>query len=277
MKILKIMELPEVEFNEPTFNVLPDEAFTSMLLGDAADQARLVVDDQDWPLALALRTEGRWKATNFILRSPVVEAVERFEELDGEIVRTTQDDWMRATREYYSLSLLNTTAPAMEDYSAERAALVKALLKDTWGGRKGATCLDCGCGSGMGAAMLREVGLTPLAFDNDPTLLSLGLSKGRLLPEETMWIDATLLGHYIRPTELGLALMAGSINDFTALIWKAILHELMDQTEETMVTVEAENEAELVRMWALGAGKKAEIFENQRDAFYDRWVLLIRD
>jgi hypothetical protein len=51
----------------------------------------------------------------------------------------------------------------------------------------------------------------------------------------------------------------------------------MDLTEETLVTVEAEKEAELVRMWALGAGKKAEIFENQRDTFYDRWVLLIRD
>ncbi len=277
MKILKIMELPEVEFNEPTFNVLPDEAFTSMLLGDVADQARLVVDDQDWPLALALHTDGKWKATNFILRTPVVDAVERFEELDGEIVRTTQDEWMRATREYYALDLQRTTAPALEDYSAERASLVRSLLDDVWGDRKGATCLDCGCGSGMGASILREIGLTPLAFDNDPTLLSLGLSKGRLHPEETMWIDASLLGHYIRPTELGLALMAGSINDFTSLIWRAILHELMDLSEETMVTVETEKEAQLVRMWALGAGKKADISENQRDTFYDRWVLLIRD
>jgi hypothetical protein len=276
MKILKIMELPEVEFNEPTFNVLPDEAFTSMLLGDVADQARLVVDDQDWPLAMAVHTNGGWKATNFILRSPVIEAVERFEELDGEVVRTTQDEWIRATREYYSLDLQKTTAPALEDYSAERASRVRSLLKDTWEGLEGAVCLDCGCGSGMGAAMLREVGLTPLAFDNDPTLLSLGLTKGRLRPEETMWIDASLLGHYVRPTKLGLALMAGSINDFTSLIWRAILHELMDLTEETLVTVEAEKEAELVRMWALGAGKKAEIFENQRDTFYDRWVLLIR-
>jgi hypothetical protein len=277
MMVLKILELPEVDFYEPTFNVLPDEAFTSMLLSDQGEEARLVVDDQDWPLALALRTGSKWKATNFILRAPVVEAVERFEELDGKIVRTTQEEWMRATREYYALDLCKTTAPAMEDYSEPRAALVKGLLKDIWGGRKGTTCLDCGCGSGMGSSMLRDCGLAPLSFDNDPTLLSLGLAKGRLLPEETMWIDASLLGHYVRPTELGLALMAGSINDFTSLIWRAILHELMDLTEETMVTVETEKEAELVRMWALGAGKRPEVFENDRDAFYDRWVLLIKD
>lgn len=277
MKILDILGLPEVEFYEPTFNVLPDEAFTGMLLSDEAREAKLVVDDQDWPLAMALKTNKKWKATNFILRSPILEVIERFEELDGDVVRTTQEDWMRATREHYSLDLMRTTAPAMEDYSEARADLVKGLLKDVWGGKKGSTCLDCGCGSGMGSAMLRECGIKPLAFDNDPTLLSLGLHKGRLLPEETMWIDASLLGHYIRPTELGLALMAGSINDFTALIWRAILHELMDLSEETLVTVENDKEAELVKLWALGAGKKAEVFENERDQFYDRWVLLIKE
>ena len=271
------MGLPGVEFYEPTFNVLPDEAFTSMLLSDLAEEARLVVDDQDWPLAMALRTGKGWRATNFILRAPVVEVVERFEELDGEIVRTTQDEWMRATRELYSLDLLRTTAPAMEDYSTTRAELVKGLLDDVWKGRNGATCLDCGCGSGMGSAMLRECGLSPLAFDNDPTLLSLGLTKGRLLPEETMWIDASLLGHYIRPCELGLALMAGSINDFTSLIWRSILHELMDLTEETLITVETEKEARLVEGWAIEAGKTPEVFENERDSFYDRWVLRSRD
>ena len=277
MKLNDILGLPEIEFYEPTFNVLPDEAFTGMLLSDQAEEARKVVNDQDWPLALALRTGKKWKATNFILRSPVIEVVERFEELDGDVIRTDQETWMRATREYYSLDLMRTTAPAMEDYSATRAELVRGLIGDVWGDRKGATCLDCGCGSGMGSAVLRECGLSPLAFDNDPTLLSLGLSKGRLRPEETMWIDATMLGHYIRQTELGLALMAGTINDFTALIWRAILHELMDLSEETMVTVESDKEAELVKLWALGAGKRVEVFENERDQFYDRWVLLIRE
>lgn len=277
MKFYDILGLPEIRFNEPAFHLLPDEVFTSMLLGDEADRALLAVDENDWPLSLALHTGKEWHGTNFILRAPSMEAVERFEGLDGEIVRTGQEEWMRATREYYSLELLADNPPAMEDYSPEREKLVRALLAEVWGDRKGVTCLDCGCGSGMGSVALREVGINTLAFDNDPTLLSLGLSKGRLMPEETMMIDATLAGHYIRPTELGLALMAGTINDFTAMIWRGILHELMDLTAETMVTVESEREAELVRMWALGEKRKVRVFENKNDSFYDRWVCLITE
>lgn len=277
MKIHDILGLPEITFNEPAFNLLPDEAFTGMLLGEEAREARLVVDEQDWPLSLALRTDRGWKGTNLILRGPTVEVVERFEEMEGDIIRTTSEEWMRATREYYSLDLLRNNRPAMEDFSPERARMVGALISEVWGGRKGTTCLDCGCGSGMGAAALREAGISSLAYDNDPTLLALGLSKGRLLPEETMMIDATLAGHYIRPTDLGLALMAGTINDFTALIWRGILRELMDLTAETMVTVESEKEAELVRMWALGEQRKVRVFENTNDRFYDRWVCLITE
>lgn len=277
MKICDILGVPEITFNEPAFNLLPDEAFTSMLLGEDAEEARLVVDEQEWPVSLALRTLKGWRGTNFILRGPSMDVVERFEQLDGEILRTTQEDWMRATREYYSLDLLKHNLPAMEDYSQERAALVRSLINEVWGDRAGATCLDCGCGSGMGAAVLREAGISSLAYDNDPTLLALGLSRGRLLPEETMMIDATLAGHYIRPTELGLALMAGTINDFTAMIWKGIIHELMDLTAETMVTAESEKEADLVKMWALGEQRKVRVFENTNDRFYDRWVCVITE
>lgn len=277
MKINDILGVPEITFNEPAFNLLPDEAFTGMLLGEEAEEARLVVDEQEWPVSLALLTSKGWKGSNFILRGPSMEVVEKFEQLDGEIIRTTQEEWMRATREYYSLDLLRHNQPAMEDFSPERARLVKALIDDVWGDRVGQTCLDCGCGSGMGAAVLREAGITSLAYDNDPTLLALGLSKGRLVPEETMLIDATLAGHYVRPTELGLALMAGTINDFTALIWKSIIRELIDLASETMVTVESEKEAELVKMWALGEQRKVKVFENTNDQFYDRWVCLITE
>jgi len=165
----------------------------------------------------------------------------------------------------------------MEDFSSERASLVKRLIMDTWGEGEGEVCLDCGCGSGMGAAVLRDLGFSPLAYDNDPSLLSLGLSKGRLLPEETMLIDASMATHYVRPSEYGLALMAGTINDFTSLIWKAILKELIDLSRETMVTVESQKEADLVRTWALGSGMRARVLENQNDEFYDRWICLIEE
>jgi hypothetical protein len=277
MKANDILGLKEFRFIEPTFNVLPDESFTAMLLSEEATGARLVLDEEEWPVALAVRHDGSWKATSFILRPPVVEVVERFEELGGDIARTTQEQWMRAVREYYSIDLMKNNSPGMEDYSKERAANVKALLEEVWGGRTGDTCLDCGCGSGMGAAMLREAGLNSLAYDNDPTLLSLGLNKSRLRPEETMWIDATLARHYVRPCELGLVLMAGSITDFSAPVWKLILREMFELTEETLITVGTVEESEMVKLWSLGEGKKVKIFENDRDPFYDRWACLITD
>jgi hypothetical protein len=277
MKLFDIIGLPKFDFLEPAFNVLPDEAYTDSLLMLSADKALMVVDEEEWPVALAVRTEHGWKGANFILRGPTVEVVERYEELGGEVMETTQEAWMRGTREMYSLALQQLTPPSMEDFSPERASLVKKLIEDNWGEGKGAVCLDCGCGSGMGAAVLRGLGFSSLAYDNDPSQLSLGLAKGRLLPEETMLIDASLATHYLRPSEYGLALMAGTINEYTALVWKGILKELMDLCQETMVTVESQKEADLVRLWALGAGRRARIVENMNDAFYDRWICLIED
>lgn len=277
MKLLDIVGLPKVDFIEPAFNVLPDEAYTGSLLALSADKAKMVVDEEEWPVALAVRTNQGWKGTNFILRGPTMEVVERYEELGGEVRETTQESWMRATREHYALALQKTTPPSIEDFSPERSSLVKRLIMDTWGEGEGEVCLDCGCGSGMGAAVLRELGFCSLAYDNDPSLLSLGLAKGRLLPEETMLIDASLATHYVRPSEYGLALMAGTINEYTTLVWKGILKELMDLCKETMVTLESQKEADLVRLWALGEGRRARVLENTNDSFYDRWICLIEE
>ncbi len=266
-----------VRFIEPSFEALVDESFTGIVLSLPGEEARMVVDDESWPLALAVRGDEEWSAASFLLRPPVVEVVERFEELGGEVVRTTQDEFMPAMREHYSLRLLEQTPMAMEDLSPDRTAKVEDLIASVWKGRRGEECMDCGCGSGMGSLALRNQGLFPLAFDNDAGLIARGLHAGRLSPERTMCIDAALLSHYARPAPLGLALMAGTIVNHTALMWRSILAELFAMTEETLVTVETEKEAEAVKMWALGDGKKVELFENDRDPFYDRWVCLIKD
>lgn len=277
MSFPNLIGVQSLEFIEPTFSALIDEAFTTIILAEEADGSCLVVDENDWPLSLVVRTKKGWKGANFILKPPPVEAVERFEELDGEIVKVTQERWIRATREYYSRKLMASTPPSMEDCSSSRAATVRSLLEEIWGDRAGSECLDCGCGSGIGASVLRSLGIALVAYDNDPSLLSLGLSKGRLLPEETMLIDAALARHYMRGTDLGLALMAGTINNFTSIIWKAILDELIDLTSETVITVETEQEADLVRMWALGKGRQVELRENGHDQFYDRWICVVRE
>lgn len=277
MKAFDIFEVPSLRFIEPSFQMLPDEGYTTLMISSPAEEARLAVDEEDWPVALAVRDAKGWKATSFLLRPPSLEAVEFFGSVDGDIVRTTQEDWMKACREYYSREILDGVPPAVEDFNADRAGKVKDLLAELWGGRKGEACLDCGCGSGMGAAMLREVGLEPISYDNDPTLLARGMRTGRLDPQCTMCIDGSLASHYVRPAPLGLALMAGTVNDFTSLAWKNILGELIELTEETLVTVETEMEAELVRLWALGSGKKVRMFENRRDPFFDRWALHVTE
>lgn len=276
MSIHDIMGI-NARFIEPSFEALVDQSFTGIVLTLPAEEARLVVDENDWPLALAVRDGQQWSAASFLLRPPVVEVIERYEELDGEVVRTTQDELMLAMREYYSLLLLERTPMAIEDLSPDRTAKVEDLIASVWKDRRGEECMDCGCGSGMGSLALRNRGLVPLAFDNDAGLIARGLYAGRLAPERTMCIDASLLSHYARPAPLGLALMAGSIIDHTALMWKGILEELFAMTEEALVTVETEKEAEAVKMWALGNGKEVELFENERDPFYDRWAILVKD
>lgn len=264
-------------FIEPSFSALTDEPYTGLILSLPGEEALIVADPEDWPLALAVREGERWNAASFLLRPPVVEVVERFEELGGEAVRADREEWMLAMREHYSLRILEETPMAMEDLSPDRAAKVEDLIASVWKGRQGEECLDCGCGTGMGSMALRQRGLVPLAYDNDAGLLARGLSKGRLLPERTMCIDAALLSRYARPAPLGLALMAGTIRDHTISMWEAILGELFDMTEESLVTVETAQEAELVRRWAGDAEKRAEVFENERDPFYDRWVCLVRE
>lgn len=267
----------EPTFIEPSFDELTMEAYTGMVLTQMGEEALLLVDQNNWPLALGVRTGQRWNVANFILRPPGVEVIEKYEDLGGEVLRTTQEDWMVALREYFSYKLMEGTTPALEELSPDRAAKVEDLLASVWRGRRGEVCLDCGCGSGMGSLVLQRLGLTPLAYDNDPTLLSLGLRKGRLIPKHTVCIDAALASDYLPPQPLGLALMAGTINDFTASMWKLILEELLALSSETLVTVETEREADMVSSWAREVDSTVEKFENDRDPFYDRWVCLIKN
>ncbi len=114
--------------------------------------------------------------------------------------------------------------------------------------------------------------MVPLAYDSDPALLALGLSSGRLMPEETMWIDATLAGQYLEPVPRGIAVMMGEINTFTEDVWETITGELLGLVGDALITVGTEQEARKVEGWCRASGYPAEVTENRRDEFYDRWV-----
>jgi hypothetical protein len=124
----------------------------------------------------------------------------------------------------------------------------------------------------VGSLVLRDLGFSPLSYDNDGALLALGLSTGRLRPEETMWLDATKTSQYLRPVPKGIGIMMGEINAFSEEMWHQIVGELFAVTDEALITVGTEPEAKLVREWGGEMGRKVEIAENPADPIYDIWV-----
>ncbi|MDD1668434.1 MAG: hypothetical protein LUO97_01400 [Methanomicrobiales archaeon] len=272
MRAARIFELDGLTFIEPNFASLTDDIYTAALLGIPAVEGRLLIDPDENPLAMAVSDGKVWYAASFLLRSLPLEVIELCEDLDSEIHEEERSLWAAAVREYYSLLVGREVTPALEDLPPGRTAKLENLLEEVWGRGDDVTCLDCCCGSGVGSRAARALGMQPLSYDSDPALLSLGLSSGRLLPGETMWMDATLAGQYLEPVPRGVAVMMGEINSFTAEMWETITGELLALVDEALITVGTEQEARRVEGWCSTLGHRADVFENRRDEFYDRWV-----
>jgi hypothetical protein len=272
MRAGRILDLDELTLLEPDFSSLPEDLYTTALLGIPAVGARLLIDMAEEPLAVAVTDGKGWYAASFLFRRPPREVIEFCEDLDCEVHQEERSVWLAAVREYYSLLLARNVTPALEDLPPDRAAKLQELLEELWGRGDAMACLDCCCGSGAGSAAARALGMRPLSYDNDPALLSLGLSAGRLLPEETMWIDATLAGRYLERVPRGVVAMMGEINTFTEEMWGTITGELLALVDEALVTVGTEAEVRKVEGWCRASGHVPEVIENRRDAFYDRWV-----
>jgi hypothetical protein len=272
----EILGLDKVEFIEPSFANLPDIRFNLLLEEVDGDQGRLLIDEESDPVCMAVHTgKDVWVAGCFHLRKPTAALITRFEDLGGDIFQEERDIWEAAVRGYYSREIAFGITPALEDLNPARSGFVDSLVGEVWGGGTGQSCLDCGCGSGVGSLVLRNRGFSPLSCDNDPSLLSLGFAKGRLIPEETMWIDASLLKNYIGHCDAGLGLMFGEIHDFNAGMWEQITMELIMLTDRCLITLGTEQEALRIRQWAHKCGANTDIFENPRDPIYDRWVCTI--
>jgi len=276
MKVADILEVDGCRLVEPSFAELTADACTALLFRAAPDEARLLVDEDEEPIALALHDGEGWHAASFLFRDPTLAAIECFEAVGGEIYQETRETWLSAVREYYSMEITKTVMPALEDLRPDRTEMIRDLLDEVWGDRAGTPCLDCCCGSGVGTAALRAGGVRALAYDNDPSLLALGLSKGRLVPSDTMCIDAREASRYIAPVPLGVAFMAGEIYSYNAALWKSILTGLLALTEATLITVGTQAEAALVEGWCAEEGRDTEVFENRRDPLYDRWCCVAR-
>ncbi len=274
MRATEILGVGAVRFIEPSFADLTDSHFTTVLASFPADQALLLIDEHEDPLALAFHNDGVWNVGTFLCRKPSANAIERFEEVNGEIYQEGRTIWAAAVREYYSMEISNDVTPALDDLNKDRPAIIEDLIMEIWGRGSGETCLDFCCGSGVGSQILRKMEYLPLSCDNDPSLISLGLSSHRLLPEETVCINATIASEYIDPVSRGVGIMMGEINSFSQELWQQLVFQLFSLTQETLITVGTEPEAAMIRKWGEEHGHTVEVRENAKDPIYDRWVCI---
>lgn len=272
MKAAEILGVDDLLLVEPQFSVLPDPWYNTTLALAAGDEGRLLLNEREDPLALAFNNGNGWIAASFLCRNPSSLLIEKFENANGEIYQEDRAVWAAAIREYYSLALKAEVPPSIEDLNPKRRGILTSLISGFWQAGTGETCIDCCCGSGVGSLVLRDLGFTPLSYDNDDALLSLGLSTGRLLPEETMWVDAMKMSAYIDPVPKGIGIMLGEINTFSEDMWHQIISELLAVTQETLITVGTEPEANLIKAWGEELGRRIEVQENPADPIYDLWV-----
>jgi hypothetical protein len=272
MRADEILGVEDLVFVEPQFSMLPDPRYNATLALAGGEEGRLLLDENEEPLALAFKNGNCWVTGSFLYRNPTASLIEKFENLNGEIYQEDRVLWAAAVREYFSLALKGEVTPAIEDLNPARRGILNNLIAGFWKEGRGETCIDACCGSGVGSLVLRDLGFAPLSYDNDGALLSLGLTTGRLLPEETMWLDATRISHYTTPVPKGIGIMMGEINTFSDEMWHQIVGELFAVTRETLITVGTEPEAKLVKSWGEELGRKVEVTENPADPIYDIWV-----
>jgi hypothetical protein len=272
LKSAEILGVDDIVFVEPQFAMLPDPRYNTTLALAGGDEGRLLLDEKEDPIALAFHNGDCWVAGSFLCRNPSSTLIEKFENLNGEIYQEDRAVWAGAVREYFSREIQSGIPPAIEDLNPTRRGILGNLIENFWGSGSGETCVDCCCGSGVGSLVLRDLNYTPLSYDNDETLLSRGLVEKRLLPEQTMWIDATITSHYIEPVPKGIGIMMGEFNMFNQDMWQLIVSELFAVSKETLITVGTEPEANLIGAWGEERGRRVEITENPADPIYDLWV-----
>ncbi|MDD3047368.1 MULTISPECIES: hypothetical protein [Methanocorpusculum] len=274
-KLSAMLELDELRMLEPDYASLVNNGEPGVLICEAepADKgARLLIDEDESPLLFAVKSGDEWCGTSWLFRSPTAGEFSLFEAADGDIYQEDRGNVEDACRAYYAEIIQTVIAPAGDDLTEERVGKVRGLLHEVWGPSISGTALDACAGSGIGSLLLREMGADPIAYDNDPELLALGLSSGRLAPGRTACIDARAASAYLPDAEYGVGIMFGQIYGYTKDIWRPIVEELAGITEKTLITVATQEEAFWVQEWADGVDRTLSIMENTRDPIYDRWV-----
>ncbi|HWQ65500.1 MAG TPA: hypothetical protein VN372_01395 [Methanospirillum sp.] len=276
MQLAELFEADQISLVEPLFSDLCYVEMDELILNIPSDKVRILIDEGDDVLSFAVDApDGTVKAACCHLRSPSDELFNRFNDIDGDVYQVPRIEFEDAVRRYYCERLPALSLPAGEDLNPDRFAITLDLVKSIVGDEKDVSCLDCCCGSGIGTHALRALGLNPLSYDNDDALLARGLKEGRLLPDRTMWIDGRNIEHYLtEPVDCAFGFMLGEFQQFNEDDWNNIVGGFCSVADQALMTVGTEREMDIISAWLTGAGMDHEIWENERDPIYDRWVCL---
>ncbi|WP_048151545.1 hypothetical protein [Methanolacinia paynteri] len=276
MKILETFEIEDCSCIEPTLMDHLEDRYTDMAVMMAADEARLLIDEKEDPVALALHDSKNWFVSSYIFREPELGVIEKFEECGGDIYQENRDDYTDSIREYYCLEMVKEFPGVLEDNRPGRDILVRELLEEVFGsgciGMKTAT--DFCCGSGVATSVLNDMGKDTLSFDLDASLISLGVQKKRLDPKRAMCIDGRAASVFCPESDLCLALMLGDINNMNYPIWECMIGEILAIGKKSLISVATERESKMVEKWLEEEDASVTSFENTCDPIYDRFVLV---
>lgn len=277
MKILETFEIDECVCIEPTLMEHLEDGYTDMAVTMAADEARLLIDENEDPIALALHDSGKWIISSYIFRNPELSVIEKFEQCGGDIFQESRDNYIDSVREYYCRDIVRDFPDVIEDNRPGRDLLVIELLEEVFGSRCGSTktATDFCCGSGVATSVLKEMGKDTLSFDLDASLLSLGLQKGRLEPARTMCIDGRAASVFCPGSDICIALMLGDINNINYRMWECMIGEILAIGEKSLISVATEEESGRVENWLKDEDMSVSSYENTRDPIYDRFVLIV--
>ncbi|MDD3407259.1 MAG: hypothetical protein PHP13_04160 [Methanomicrobium sp.] len=272
MKISDIFEIDDYICIEPSMMSQTDEGCTAMFLESVPDFAKLLVDEDEDPVACAFNDEGKWVVSSYLYRPFSGEILNFVEDLNGDIYQEKREVYACALRKYYCDDILMEFPTVTEDNRSGRYEMIESLLNDLVKEGSGKTAVDFCCGSGVATKVLSDMGCSTISFDYDASLLSCGIQHKRINPQLAMCIDAREASLFCDPSDIGIGLMLGDITNFDAPMWEDIVFELLSLSKKSVITTATRREIEMVAGWCMDAGRKPEIIENERDPIYDVWV-----
>jgi hypothetical protein len=270
MALCELFDLKELRLLENSFEDLTNESVLVHLL-HGSNEVRLLIDDQETPLAMAREDKG-WKAASFLWKEPSEELIEILPEMDIKVYTCSVEMYREAVYDHFCQRILAEVQPAIDDLPTDRVKKVSDLIWKEWNFKPGELCYDCCCGSGVGSLAISKVGLRSFAFDVDKELLCRGLKEKRLQTWSTVQLDATRAAEYLERAPYAIMLMAGDINVVNSHIWHRVFDQVLEVADSVLVTVGTKEEVEKLRTWSEEKGRPCRVFENDRDPFYDHWV-----